>query len=149
VLGDPNLPGAQKAPTAPNLSLAHRRLQRRWIRHWVQEPPIIQIGTAMPPFFTGLPVWKEDGQPWPRSQNVAAAEAARVEKIYGENVQDQTDLLLDFIYAAGVRGYTGIQPVPTPVKPPPAAPASAGSGTANKPATRPVTRAASTEKSRP
>src|SRR5262249_27822646 len=34
-LGDPNAPGAVKDPKAPNLSLAHERLQRRWIRHWV------------------------------------------------------------------------------------------------------------------
>src|SRR6185437_13963854 len=111
VLGDPNVPGAQKAPTAPNLSLASRRLQRRWIRHWVQEPPFIQVGTAMPPFFTGLPVLNEHGQPWPRSQGESAAEIAKAEAKYGNTVDEQTNLLLDFIYAAGVRGFTGIQPV--------------------------------------
>ena len=111
VLGDPDVPGAQKTPTAPNLSLASRRLQRRWIRHWVQEPPIIQVGTAMPPFFTGLPVLNEQGQPWPRSQGEGAAEIAKAEAKYGNTVDEQTNLLLDFIYAAGVRGFTGIQPV--------------------------------------
>ncbi len=111
VLGDPNVPGAQKTPTAPNLSLAWRRLQRRWIRHWVQEPPIIQVGTAMPPFFTGLPVFNEHGQPWPRSQGLTAAEVDAAEAKYGKTVDEQTNLLLDFIYAAGMRGYTGIQPV--------------------------------------
>ena len=111
VLGDPNVPGANKSPTAPNLALAHRRLQRRWVRHWVQEPNIIQVGTAMPPFFTGLAIFKLDGQPWPQSQGVPPEEVKRVESIYGDTVEQQTSLLLDFLYAAGVRGYTGVQPV--------------------------------------
>src|SRR5205814_954937 len=110
VLGDPSVPGAQKTPTAPNLTLAHRRLQRRWVRHWVQEPAIIQIGTAMPPFFTGLSIFDIHGMTWPRSQGVAEAEAKRVESTYGDTVEAQTGLLLDFIYAAGVRGYTGVPP---------------------------------------
>jgi plastocyanin len=132
VLGDPNVPGAQKNPTAPNLSLASRRLQRRWVRHWTQEPPIIQVGTAMPPFFTGLGIFDVHGQAWPRSQGVAEAEAQRIEKIYGNNVEEQEALLLDFIYAAGVRGYTGIQPAAsaTPTTPAPAsAPAPSAAST--------------------
>jgi hypothetical protein len=110
------VPGAQKNPTAPNLNLASRRLQRRWIRHWVQEPPIIQVGTAMPPFLTGLAIFDVHGQAWPRSQGVTEAEAQRIEKIYGNDVEEQGNLLLDFVYSAGVRGYTGIQP-PTPAAP--------------------------------
>ncbi|HVT88720.1 MAG TPA: c-type cytochrome [Tepidisphaeraceae bacterium] len=122
VLGDPNVNGANKSPTAPNLSLAQRRLQQRWVRHWVQEPNIIQVGTAMPPFFTGLPVFKLDGQSWPRAQNLPEDQAKRIESTYGSTVQEQTALLLDFLYAAGVRGYTGVQP-PTSA---PAGAASAG-----------------------
>jgi cytochrome c551/c552 len=113
VLGDPGAPGATKAPTAPNLGLAHERLQRRWVRHWVQEPPIIQAGTAMPPFFTGLPVFSLIGQTWPKSQGAAPAEAERVEAKYGDTVEEQTNLLLDFLFAAGDRGYTGVQPPAT------------------------------------
>jgi mono/diheme cytochrome c family protein/plastocyanin len=120
VLGDGSVNGAQKNPTAPNLTLAHRRLQRRWVRNWVQEPAIIQIGTSMPPFFTGMSIFDVHGQVWPRSQGGSAEEVQRVEKLYGDTVEAQTSLLLNFLYAAGVRGYTGIQPTagvaaPTPV----------------------------------
>src|SRR4029077_7066311 len=110
VLGDPNVNGANKAPTAPNLSLAQQRLQRRWVRHWVQEPNIIQVGTAMPPFFTGLSIFHLEGQPWPKSQGVPEAEVKRVEEKYGKTVEEQTALLLDFLYSAGVNGFTGVQP---------------------------------------
>ena len=119
VLGDPNVPGAQKAPTAPNLSLTQRRLQRRWVRDWVQEPAIIQVGTAMPPFFTGLAIFDVHGMPWPRSQGVAEAEAKRIESVYGADVEEQANLVLDFLYAAGVKGYTGIQPATTATPPTP------------------------------
>ncbi len=124
VLGDPNVPGAQKNPTAPNLGLAQRRLQRRWVRDWVQEPPVIQIGTAMPPFFTGLNIFDIHGQAWPRSQGVAKAEVDRVEALYGKSVEEQTALLLDFLYAAGMRGYTGIQPAAAPTPAATATPAA-------------------------
>jgi mono/diheme cytochrome c family protein len=115
VLGDPNVDGANKAPTAPNLSLTSRRLQTDWVRAWVQEPNIIQVGTAMPPFFTGLPVFKLEGQPWHLAQPLGdpqqqAAHTQQVEARYGATVEQQTDLLLDFLYAAGVRGVTGVQP---------------------------------------
>jgi cytochrome c551/c552 len=112
VLGDPNVPGAQKNPTAPNLTLTHRRLQPRWVRHWVQEPDVIQIKTAMPPFFTGRNIWEVHGQSWPRAQ-ATARPADQVEAEYGKTVEAQTALLLDFLYAAGVRNYTGIQPAAT------------------------------------
>ncbi len=117
VLGDPAQAGANKTPTAPNLSLAQRRLQRRWIRHWVQEPPVIQAGTAMPPFFPGIKVWDVHGQPWPRSLDATAADARKAEFAFGDTVEEQTDLLLDFLFTAGVRGFTGVQPEATPVLP--------------------------------
>ncbi len=117
VLGDPNVPGAQKNPTAPNLTLAHRRLQRRWIRNWVQEPDIIQLQTAMPPFFTGKPVFDPHGQSWPRAQSTVRP-ADQVEADYGKTADEQTDLLLDFLYAAGVNGHTGIQPAGAPAPTP-------------------------------
>jgi hypothetical protein len=115
VLGDPNVPGANKAPTAPNLSLTSRRLQSRWVRRWVQEPNIIQVGTAMPPFFTGLPVFQIEGQPWHLAQPLGdpaqqAEHVKLVEAKYGATVQQQTDLLLEFLYAAGVKNITGVQP---------------------------------------
>jgi plastocyanin len=113
VLGDGSVAGAQKNPTAPNLTLAHRRLQRRWIRHWVQEPDIIQLQTAMPPFFTGKPVFDPRGQSWARAQSTLRP-ADQVEADYGKTADEQAALLLDFIYAAGVRGHTGIQPADAP-----------------------------------
>jgi mono/diheme cytochrome c family protein len=115
VLGDPNVAGATKAPTAPNLGLTSQRLQHRWVKGWVQEPNIIQVGTAMPPFFSGLfdkdgnLVLKPEGQSWPHAQ-ATVRPAAEIEAEYGATVEEQTALLLDFIYAAGVRGFTGVQP---------------------------------------
>lgn len=114
VLGDPSVQGAQKNPTAPNLSLAYQRLQRRWVRDWVQEPAIIQLNTKMPPFLTGLDpsqgIYRIHGLPWPRSQGAPEADVQRIEAKFGKTVQEQTKLALDFLYEAGARGYTGVQP---------------------------------------
>jgi hypothetical protein len=137
VLGDPDKPGANKNPTAPNLSLTHERLQRRWVRHWVQEPDIIQKDTAMPPFFTGLPIFAAVtpdrtaplGQSQPRAQTMSPADIQEREAKYGKTAKEQTDLLLDFLYVAGERGYTGMQPE-----------------TATAPTTAPTTRPATTSK---
>ncbi len=109
-MGDPKAPGAVKDPKAPNLGLAYRRLQRRWVRHWVQEPPVIQAGTSMPQFFSGLSIFKVDGQDWADAQGLPAAKVKDSQDKYGKTVEDQTDLLLDFIYAAGVRNYTSVKP---------------------------------------
>src|SRR5205814_10071350 len=81
VLGVQSVAATSKPPTAPNLALASRRLQRRWVRHWVQEPPIIQPRTAMSPFFSGspdaaTPVWDVHGQSWPRAQKTERPLAA-------------------------------------------------------------------------
>ena len=110
VMGDPQARGATTAPTAPNLALAYSRLRRPWVRHWVQEPGVVQIGTAMPPFFTGLAVNRLDGQPWPRSQGAGGEDAAGIERLYGTTADQQARLLLDFVYAAGERHYTAVQP---------------------------------------
>jgi mono/diheme cytochrome c family protein len=136
VLGDPTIQGANKNPTAPNLTLAHLRLQRRWVRHWVQEPDIIQKGTAMPPFFTGLPIYATVtsdakaplGQSQPRAQNVPEPQATQIEEKYGKTVQEQTGLLLDFLYEAGARGYTAKQPVPAPTSKPASVPTTKPTG---------------------
>lgn len=144
VLGDPDVPGAQKNPTAPSLSLTYQRLQRPWVRNWVQEPGVIQIGTKMPPFLTGFAIMNLHGQAWPRSQGAAADEVKRVEAKFGDTADEQAALLLDFIYEAGARGYTGIQPsaptaAPTtaPAHVPPAATAP-GPAAATTPATAPA-----------
>jgi hypothetical protein len=98
----------------------------------VQEPALIQLGTKMPPFFTGLDPTNEvfliHGRPWPRSQGAQPAEVQRVESTYGDTVEEQTRLVLDFLYEAGARGYTGVQP------------ASVGAAPATPPATQPATQ---------
>ncbi len=117
VLGDQNAAGANNKPTAPNLSLAHRRLQRRWIGHWVQEPQLIQVGTAMPAFFTGQPAFTLEGLPWPLAQGASPEDTAKVLEKYGvKDVKQEKALLLDFLYAAGAKGYTGVQPADPAVK---------------------------------
>jgi hypothetical protein len=136
VLGDPTIEGANKNPTAPNLTLSHLRLQRRWVRHWVQEPDIIQKGTSMPPFFTGLPIYATVtpdgkaplGQSQPRAQHVSEPQATQIEEKYGKTVQEQTGLLLDFLYEAGARGYTAKQPVPAPTSKPASVPTTKPTG---------------------
>jgi hypothetical protein len=122
VLGDPVVESASTSVTAPNLIYAHDRLQRRWARHWVQEPDIIQKDTSMPPFFTGLPIFATVtpdakaplGQSQPRAQNMSPAEIEQRESKYGKTVEEQTGLLLDFVYAAGARGYTAKAPAAPP-----------------------------------
>ena len=49
------------------------------------------------------------------------ARVQRIHGVYGATVQEQTSLLLDFLYAAGLRGHTGVQPPTT-------APAAASAG---------------------
>lgn len=157
VLGDPSIDGAQKNPTAPNLSLTSRRLQRRWVRHWVQEPGVIQVGTAMPPFLTGMPIFDvvnaagtaPTGQPWPRSQNGSPADIEKTEARFGNTADLQADLVLDFLYAAGVRGYTGIQPVAPAPTAPATKPAVPATQPAAKPATRPVEATPKPEEKKP
>ena len=123
VLGDQNVAGANKNPTAPNLSLAHRRLQRRWIAHWVQEPPVIQVNTSMPAFFTGLPIFNLDGQLWPLAQGASQEDTDKALKKYGvKDINGEKALLLDFLFAAGSKGFTGVQPPEAPATQPANAP---------------------------
>jgi mono/diheme cytochrome c family protein/cytochrome c553 len=121
-LGDLNASGGNNKPTAPNLALAHRRLQPRWLSRWVQEPPIIQVGTPMPPFFSGLSAFKLDGLPWPLGTaslqededklKQLGADADKVLAKYGtKDVRDQKTLLMDYLFTAGQKhGYTAMQP---------------------------------------
>jgi hypothetical protein len=51
VFGDPSLPGANSAPTAPNLQLTSDRLRREWVKGWLASPMRIQPGTQMPNWF--------------------------------------------------------------------------------------------------
>ena len=118
-LGDPDAPGAVKDPKGPNLSLVYLRLQRRWVRHWVQEPPVMQVNTKMPQFFSGLPVLKIDGQGWAAAQGLPQAEIDRTTKAYGSTGDDQANLILDYLYAAGEQRTTDVQPPKAAAPPPP------------------------------
>jgi hypothetical protein len=126
-LGDPNAPGAVKEPKAPNLSLAHVRLQRRWIRHWVQEPPVIQPGTSMPAFFSSLSgpmTFNLHGQTWSETAGRPKEEIEFFNTRYGKTADEQAALVLDFLYAAGARNMTAVQ-TPQDQLPKPPAPTTA------------------------
>jgi hypothetical protein len=118
-IGDPSAAGAVKDPKGPNLSLVAYRLQRRWTRGWVQEPPVIQVSTKMPQFFSGLPIFKPDGQTWAAAQGLPADQIAFYNAHYGATVQEETNLLLDYLYAAGAKNLTSVQPPKTSLPAPP------------------------------
>jgi hypothetical protein len=100
VMGDPNADGAHPNPTAPNLSLTDERLQREWSREWLVDPTTIQPGTKMPTLWPGMvSAFAEYGE------NRAALEAK-----YGKTAAQQIDLMVDFMYEAGARGVTVVQP---------------------------------------
>jgi mono/diheme cytochrome c family protein len=123
VLGDPKVTASfnLNQPTqGPNLVSVHRRLQWRWVAHWVQQTNLVlPVGSPMPPFFDGLPAWKLDGLPNGQDTGTIAEMPPDKQKIvlghmarFGATAPEQKELLLSFVYAAGVRNYT--------VKPPPA-----------------------------
>jgi hypothetical protein len=141
-----HIPGAQKNPTAPNLQLAHRRLQRRWVRHWVQEPPVIQPGTKMPAFLSGLsgnsPTFDLHGQPWSEALGRPKEEVEFFNNRYGKTADEQANLVLDYLYVAGTRGVASVQ-IPLDQLPhPPSAttqPAAVTSAPATAPSAVPAT----------
>ncbi|MCH7721032.1 MAG: hypothetical protein IH988_08600 [Planctomycetes bacterium] len=99
-LGDPEVEGANKNPTAPNLNLTFRRLRQEWFRNWLLSPAWIQAGTKMPQLF-------------PDSQSAFIDYGdlgAELEAKYGATGEEQIELLLDFIYNAGLTNFTGVQP---------------------------------------
>ncbi|RJP30952.1 MAG: hypothetical protein C4547_16135 [Phycisphaerales bacterium] len=102
VLGDPSIDGANKSPTAPNLNLAYRRLQQDWIRRWLKAPSVIQPGTKMPGLFPErgtLSAFADFGEA-----------RAELEARYGATAADQIELILDYLYHAGLRNHTAIDP---------------------------------------
>lgn len=128
VLGDPKVVAGFKLaepPKGPNLTIVHRRLQWRWVDRWTQQTNmILPVGSPMPPFFDGLPAWNIDGLPFgqdaPTLAEMPPDKAAKVKDHmakYGATAPQQKDLLLTFLYAAGVRNHT--------VKPPTTQPATA------------------------
>ena len=75
-----------QAPSAPNLSLTHRRLRRQWVFNWMLQPGWIEPGTKMPQNFA-------DGQ----------SPFAGDERYPGSGI-DHINLLVDYLYDAGTRG---------------------------------------------
>lgn len=131
VVGDEKNPGVNQQPKAPNFSLAHQRLQRNWSWHWVQEPQIIQPGSAMPAiFFSGRAItsinppdraiFELKGLPHVPSATTPELTkqlATQLQFNFGQTVEEQKQLVLDYIWAAGIRGHTAIDP-PAPPPPP-------------------------------
>ncbi len=101
VLGDPSIPGANATPTAPNLNLTHKRLRQDWVHKWMQQPAVIQPGTKMPQWFPGS---ASAFATYPEEDRLA------LEAKYGTTGEDQMQLLMDFMYTAGARNYTAVQP---------------------------------------
>jgi cbb3-type cytochrome oxidase cytochrome c subunit len=90
---------------APNLDLVEGRLQRGWVRAWIQEPDVVRHGTNMPAYFSGLRAGDLNGRPLAEAERLTPAQAEAVEQ-FGKTVGEQTDLLDDFLFAAGARHYT-------------------------------------------
>jgi hypothetical protein len=111
-IGDPHAPGVLATPKAPNLDIAYKRLQERWVRQWVQEPPIIQVNTNMPQFFSGLfpskHIFLQDGQVYSVANNKSPADIAASMAKYGQTPDEQVQLLMDFIFESGATGHTTV-----------------------------------------
>ncbi len=101
VLGDPNIEGSNSSPSAPNLALTHKRLRQEWVHQWLQEPAVIQPGTKMPQWFaSGNSAFS----------SYSDEDRAALEGKYGATGEEQMRLLMDFMYNAGVKNFTGLQP---------------------------------------
>lgn len=101
VFGDPTVPGAHLNPTAPNLNLVHRRLQPRWVKAWLIGPGRIQPGTKMPVLWPGgASYFAEFPEP----------DKSELEAEYGTSGREQMQLVTDFLFDAGRRNATLVQP---------------------------------------
>ncbi|MEE9295995.1 MAG: c-type cytochrome, partial [Phycisphaerae bacterium] len=100
-LGDPNIVGSNTNPSAPNLAMTHNRLRQQWVYQWLQEPGAIQPGSKMPQWFGGgASAFASYGD----------EDRATLEADFGSTGEEQMQLLMDFMYNAGVKNYTAIQP---------------------------------------
>ena len=109
---------------------------------------MIQVGTPMPPFFSGISAFKLEGLPWPLGTSSLqddedkikqlTADTEKVHATYGtKDVRDQKALLLDYLITAGQKyGYSAKQGQPATV-PATGAAGAAGSATTTAPATQP------------
>ncbi len=101
VLGDPTIEGSNSNPSAPNLDLTHARLSQKWVDLWMQEPANLQPGTKMPQWFPG---GRSAFAEYPDDLKT------ELEGQYGATGADQIALMMDFLYSAGARNYTALQP---------------------------------------
>ncbi len=91
IFSGPNAAGEMEnillvAASAPNLALTHQRLQRDWVVGWMLVPQLIQPGTKMPQNFPG------GESPFAGSEE------------YPGTGEDHINLLVDYLYDAGVKG---------------------------------------------
>jgi mono/diheme cytochrome c family protein len=100
VAGDPKAPGTTTDIKAPNFALTYKRLRYDWVIYWLQDPQAIQPGANMPQIFQGGSAYAA----------VPSPEREKLEGQFGKTVEEQSHLLVDFIYTLGARGYTAIQP---------------------------------------
>lgn len=98
--GDPTAPGTTTEIKAPNFALTANRLSYDWIVKWLQNPQAIQPGTNMPQIFPGSTYHAQFGE----------EDRAKGEAMYGDTMEKQASLLVDFLFALGKRNYTAIQP---------------------------------------
>jgi hypothetical protein len=100
VLGDPNVEGSNPNPTAPNLDLTFSRLRPEWVDYWLRNPAWIQPGTKMPKLF-----------PSAEGAFVDYGDLrTELEARFGGSSDEQIQLLIDYLYDAGQRRHTAIQP---------------------------------------
>jgi mono/diheme cytochrome c family protein len=107
------VPPAGPPYQAPNLHHIARRLQRKWVDHWLQQPNYFVPGITMP-------------AQWPNGDSVWLTAEGDVKdamhKRFGHTGPEQRELMLDYLYAAARRNYTpleelllGRQPMQTPL----------------------------------
>ena len=82
---------------APNMRLVAERLQPRWTRKWLTYSDVIQPGTRMQQYFKEGPSHFAAFPPDTRKDK---------EQIYGYTNEQQSKLLMDFLYTAGPRRLT-------------------------------------------
>ncbi len=100
VAGDPSAPGTTTDIKAPNFALTHRRLRYDWVYDWLQDPQAIQPGANMPQIFQGGSAYAM----------MPEEDRKSLESKFGDSIDRQATLLVDFLFNLGERRYTAIQP---------------------------------------
>ncbi|NOG54780.1 MAG: c-type cytochrome [Planctomycetes bacterium] len=85
--------------SAPNLALVPSRLQRDYIQQWLGRPATIMPGTKMPSHWGTLGLISHFATRMP-------AEQIQKDATYGRTVEDQVQLVINWLTVAADRGYT-------------------------------------------